>query len=86
MASLLKRGKQSWVSYYLGGRHVRESLDTKLERVAAAKLKQLEYELATHQLQVAGKIPSSSASHSLGCPEGSGSPAVRSRPIQVRAW
>jgi hypothetical protein len=30
--------------------------NTKLERVAAAKLKQPEYELATHQLQVAGKI------------------------------
>jgi hypothetical protein len=49
-----------------GGRHVRESRDTKLERVAAAKLKQLEYELATHQPQVAGKIPSSSAFHFPG--------------------
>jgi integrase len=57
MASLFKRGKQFWVSFYLGGQHVRKSLETNVERIAAAKLKQLEYELSTSQLHVASRLP-----------------------------
>jgi hypothetical protein len=36
MASLFKRRKQYWVSFYLDGKHVRRSLKTTNERVAKA--------------------------------------------------
>ena len=57
MASLNKRGKRFWVSYYLDGRRVRKPLNTDNERVARSKLKQIEYELALGELHVASKLP-----------------------------
>ena len=57
MASLFKRRKQYWVSYYLDGVHVRKSLRTDIERVARSKLKQLDYELAIGDLHLASRLP-----------------------------
>ena len=57
MASLFKRRKQYWVNYYLDGVQVRKSLRTTNERVARAKLKQIEYELAIGDLHVASRLP-----------------------------
>ena len=57
MASLFKRRKQYWVSFYLDGVHVRRSLRTTSERVARSKLKQIEYELAIGDLHVASRLP-----------------------------
>ena len=57
MASLFKRRKQYWVSFYLDGTHVRRSLRTTNERVARAKLKQIEYELAIGDLHLATRLP-----------------------------
>ena len=39
MASLFRRRKQYWVSYYLDGVQVRKSLRTTSERIARSKLK-----------------------------------------------
>jgi hypothetical protein len=41
MASLYQRGKTFWVSYYLDGRLVQQSLRTDNERVARSKLKRI---------------------------------------------
>lgn len=57
MASLYKRGKHYWVSYYLDGQHVQKSLKTTNQRVAESKVKRLEYELALGDLHVASKTP-----------------------------
>ena len=57
MASLFKRRKQYWASYYLDGQHVRKSLGTDNERIARSKLKQIEYELAIGELHAASRIP-----------------------------
>lgn len=57
MASLFKRRKQYWVSYYINGVQVRRSLQTTSMRVARDKLKQIEYELATGDLQLSSELP-----------------------------
>ena len=57
MASLFKRKNQYWASFYLDGRHIRKSLHTKSARVAASKLKKLEYELAVGDLHQASRLP-----------------------------
>ena len=57
MAHLYKRGCKFWISYYLSGKLVQKSLKTKNERVALAKKKRIEYELALGDLHVASKTP-----------------------------
>ncbi|MHC4206559.1 MAG: hypothetical protein ACYSTT_18050, partial [Planctomycetota bacterium] len=57
MAHLYKRGCRFWISYYLSGKLVQKSLKTKNERVALAKKKRIEYELALGDLHVASKTP-----------------------------
>ena len=57
MASMYKRGKQFWVSYYINSKQCKKSLKTTNERVAKSKLKKLEYELALGDLNVASKLP-----------------------------
>ncbi|MFC1633601.1 tyrosine-type recombinase/integrase [Planctomycetota bacterium] len=57
MAHLYKRGSKFWISYYLSGKLVQKSLKTKNERVALAKRKRIEYELALGDLHVASKTP-----------------------------
>lgn len=57
MASLFKRRKQYWASFYLDGRHIRRSLQTKNARVARSKLKKLEYELAVGDLHLTSRLP-----------------------------
>ncbi|NOZ55515.1 MAG: hypothetical protein GXO73_01835 [Calditrichaeota bacterium] len=56
MASLFKRRKQYWVSFYLDGKHVRRSLKTTTEKVAKAKVRRIEYELEIGDLQMASKL------------------------------
>jgi len=57
MAGLYKRGKTFWVIYRIGGKLVRKSLETTNERVAKSKFKQLEYEIALGDLQIASEDP-----------------------------
>ena len=57
MASIYKRGRSYWVSYWVNGQQYQKSLRTKLERVAREKLKRLEYELAIGDLQLASRLP-----------------------------
>jgi integrase len=57
MACVYKRGKCYWISYYVGRTQVQESLHTSNERVAKAKKKRLEYDLALGDLHVASKTP-----------------------------
>ena len=56
MASLFKRHGRFWVSYYLGDRQIRRSLQTSNRRVAKAKLRKIEYELATGQIRLASLV------------------------------
>lgn len=57
MTCLYRRRKQYWVSYYVNGEQVQESLHTPSERVAIAKKKRIEYELSLGDLQVASQLP-----------------------------
>lgn len=57
MAGLYKRGKTFWVIYRIGGQLIRKSLETKNERVARSKFRQMEYEIALGDLQVTTEIP-----------------------------
>ena len=57
MACLYKRKKTYWISYYLEGRLVQKSLRTNNERVAIAKKRRIEYELALGDLHAASKLP-----------------------------
>jgi integrase len=57
VASLYKRGKNYWISYYLETKQVRKSLNTTDARVARGKLKKLEYELALGDLHAASRLP-----------------------------
>jgi hypothetical protein len=57
MACVYKRQKCYWISYYVGGTQVQKSLHTSNERVAAAKKKRLEYDLALGDLHIASKTP-----------------------------
>ena len=57
MAHLYKRGRQFWISYYVSGELVQKSLRTTNERIAAAKRKRLECDLALGDLHVASKTP-----------------------------
>lgn len=57
MASMYKRGKQFWISYYINNEQIKKSLKTTNERIAKSKLKKLEYELALGDLNVASKLP-----------------------------
>jgi hypothetical protein len=55
MASLFSRRRPFRVSYYPDGVQVRKALDAASQRVAPTKLKQIEYELATGDLQIASR-------------------------------
>jgi integrase len=57
MASLYKRGKKYWATYYVNGEQIKKSLETADERVAKNKFKKIEYELAIGELEVASKLP-----------------------------
>ena len=57
MACVYRRRKQYWISYYVNGQQVKESLHTSNERVALAKKKRIEYELSLGDLQVASQLP-----------------------------
>jgi hypothetical protein len=58
MACVYKRGKCYWISYYVGGTQVQKSLrTTRNERIARAKKRQLEYDLALGDLHLASKTP-----------------------------
>jgi integrase len=57
MAHMYKRGRQFWISYYVSGGLVQKSLRTTSERIAVAKKKRLEYDLALGDLHVASKTP-----------------------------
>jgi len=57
MAHMYKRGRQFWISYYVSGDLVQKSLRTTNERIAAAKKKRLECDLALGDLHVASKTP-----------------------------
>lgn len=57
MAHIYKRGCKFWISYYHSGKLIQKSLMTKNERVALAKQKRIEYELALGDLYVASKTP-----------------------------
>ncbi|MEI8196325.1 MAG: hypothetical protein WCI73_10485, partial [Phycisphaerae bacterium] len=57
MASLYKRRKQYWVSYYSGSQHLQKSLHTNNERIARAKVKQLEYDMSLGDLRQVTKLP-----------------------------
>jgi len=56
MACVYKRRKCYWISYYVNGEQVQESLHTSNERVAIAKKKRIEYELSLGDLQVASQL------------------------------
>ncbi len=56
MACLYKRRKQYWISYYIDGTQVQKSLHTSNEKVAAAKKKQIEYQLALGELHAASQL------------------------------
>ena len=53
MAHLYKRGRQFWISYYVNRGLVQKSLKTTSERIARAKKKRLEYDLALGDLHIA---------------------------------
>lgn len=57
MASIYKRGKWFWVSYWVGGQHHQKSFQTKNQRVARDRLKRLEYELSIGDLHAASRLP-----------------------------
>ena len=57
MASIYKRGKKFWISYYVNKQQIKKSLKTTDERIAKSKLKQLEYELALGNLNMAIRLP-----------------------------
>jgi integrase len=57
MASLYKRRRKFWVSYYLGGQQIQRPLHTDSERIARGKVKQLEYDLSLGDLRQASKLP-----------------------------
>jgi len=56
MACLYKRRRQFWINYYLNGKLVQKSLHTVNERVATAKKKQIEHDLALGDLHLASKL------------------------------
>ena len=56
MASVFKRRRQYWISYYVNGKQAKESLHTSNERVALAKKKRLEYELSLGDLRMASQL------------------------------
>jgi len=57
MASLYKRGKRYWISYYVQGKLIQKSLETTSERVALAKKRQIEYESSLGNLLLATETP-----------------------------
>jgi len=57
MACVYRRRKQYWVSYYVNGEQVKESLHTSNERAALAEKKRVEYELSLDDLQMASQLP-----------------------------
>jgi len=65
MAHLYKRGRQYWISYYVSGDLIQKSLRTTNERIARAKRKRLEYDLALGDLHVASKTPLSTILEAL---------------------
>lgn len=57
MACLYRRGRIFWISYYIGDKQIKKSLNTTNERLARSKLKKVEYDLALGDLHVASKLP-----------------------------
>lgn len=57
MAGLYKRGKRYWATYRLNGRQVQKSLGTTIERVARTRIRQIEFEIASGQLEQASNLP-----------------------------
>ncbi len=57
MVCVYKRRKQYWISYYVNGQQIRQSLHTTNERVALARKKRIEYELSLGDLQMASQLP-----------------------------
>jgi integrase len=56
VASIYKRGRTWWISYYVAGRHRCESLKTDSQKVAEAFRKKYEYELVTKSLKIQDKV------------------------------
>ncbi len=56
VASLYRRRKKFWISFYLDGQLVQKSLKTDNERIALAKKKQLEYELSIGDLHQVSQL------------------------------
>ena len=57
MASMYRRRKQYWISYYVNGEQIKKSLRTSNERVALAKKRRIEYELSLGDLHAASQLP-----------------------------
>ena len=57
MACLYKRRRKYWVSYVLDGELIQKSLRTENERLAKAKVKQIESELTLGSHEVTSKLP-----------------------------
>lgn len=57
MASLYKRGGWYWIAYYANGRHVQQPLHTRNERLARDAQKEIEYEVATGELELSSQLP-----------------------------
>lgn len=56
MASIYKRGRVWWISFYANGRHRCQSLKTDSEKVAIAFKRKYEYELVTKTLRIQDKV------------------------------
>ena len=57
MAGLYRRNKRFWICYHVNGEQIRQPLHTSNERVALARKRQIEYELAIGDLHVASQLP-----------------------------
>jgi integrase len=57
MATIYKRGNNWWISYCVGGKRRRESLETSDQRIAKQKLRKLEYKQTTGDLELPSTTP-----------------------------
>ena len=57
MAKLFRKGKTWWVTYYVGKRRRRESLQTTDIRIAKRKLRKLEYQASIGELELPSATP-----------------------------
>jgi len=56
VASIYRRGRIWWISFYVGGRHRCQSLKTDSQKVAEAFRKKYDYELATNTLKIQNDV------------------------------